>query len=137
MDKMKYDSYLHYIEVIDNEDYGEEIERVFDCLSWVNFTELLELYVQSYKFHGFEENLAYKINEIFWRICETKPVEVETAIRMLEIISHNPGSLAQYEGSFYENLLESISLMGTSDMLNIPTQALLALLQAVNNSPRL
>lgn len=76
LDQMKYDAYLQYTETIDNEQQGEEMERYFDSLSWTNFSELLQLYVTSFQLESFDDNLAYKIIELFWRICETKKIEL-------------------------------------------------------------
>lgn len=76
IDKIKYDSYLQYIEVIDNEHPGEGIDTMYDPMGWNHFVELLDLYMQACRFGEFDEDLAYKIDDIFWRLCESKNVDI-------------------------------------------------------------
>jgi hypothetical protein len=82
-DKMNYEQYLKHIADIDNDAPGTEINQITDPLSWQSFSELLGLYIKSYEYSGLDSNLAYKVSELFWRLCETKNIEMEFGIKML------------------------------------------------------
>lgn len=75
-DKIRYDQYIGYVEKIDNEEAHEEVEKVIDPLSWLNFVELLQLYVRSCEYSSIETQLSYNLSELFWRLCESKNVEL-------------------------------------------------------------
>jgi hypothetical protein len=36
-----------------------------------------------YKDEGLDRDMAYKVSELFWRLCETKNIEMEFGVKML------------------------------------------------------
>lgn len=80
-DKIRYDTYIHLVEQIDNEETEESVEKIMDPLGWDNFVELLSLYA-SHAYHQ-DSQLSYSVCDLFWRLCESKNVELESAIKIL------------------------------------------------------